>query len=630
MHFEQVSRAGVLRRGGARWVLALGLAGAWWGAPVATAQLSALHSFPTVADASAHPGTLTLMGASLYGMTEFGGANNTGTVFKIDTNGANFSLLHTFNGTDGAMPSGLLTAQGPVLYGATAYGGGHSGTVFKLKADGSAFATLHVFNGGSNDGAKPCVYGGVILSGAQLYGATAAGGANNLGTLFRLSTNSDVFGYTLLHHFSGGAADGAKPWGQLVLAGGILYGTSTEGGSHNGGAVFKIDTNGAGLAVLHSFGGVGDGAFPAGGLTLSGGTLYGFTAKGGVSNGGTVFKLGTNGTGYSVLRQITSAADGFEPLGPPVVKGPIIYGYAPLGGVSNAGTAFLLNTNGTGFTVLRNFSGLTDGGLPFTSPTLVGSTLYGSTLSGGAGGGGVVFQLPATVSQYYFQNAAGSVVGWVLDAAGHYQASRLLGAAGVWRLKTVGDLNGDGLGELLFQAPNGDLAVWYVYADGSLRSSAALGPAGLWEVKALADYTGDGQGDILFQNAAGAVAMWQVTAAGVVTNAALLAAPSEWRLKAAIDLDGDHKAELFWQNAAGVEAIWFHNPNGSIRAYLGSNMSGWELCGSMDLDGDGIGDLAWQAPNGTVACWFMNADGTARAAAVPGNAAGWKLKAAGR
>jgi len=114
--------------------------------------------------------------------------------------------------------------------------------VFKLSTDGSDFTTLHTFSG--NEGAGPV--GSLILSGDTLYGTTCGGGNAGKGTVFALGT--DGSGYTNLHSFSATASypqpptniDGACPYAGLVLFGDTLYGTTLNGGSSGKGTVFSL------------------------------------------------------------------------------------------------------------------------------------------------------------------------------------------------------------------------------------------------------------------------------------------------------------------------------------------------------------------------------------------------------
>jgi uncharacterized repeat protein (TIGR03803 family) len=120
---------------------------------------------------------------SLYGTTIFGGSGDNGVAFKLAQDGS-YSVLHTFaGGADGANPQGdLLRTKTGKLYGATNVGGAHNdGTVFELDPDGTE-TVLHSFDGG--DGAIPVA--GLAKSHGVLYGTTAFGGAHGDGVVFSM------------------------------------------------------------------------------------------------------------------------------------------------------------------------------------------------------------------------------------------------------------------------------------------------------------------------------------------------------------------------------------------------------------------------------------------------------------
>jgi uncharacterized repeat protein (TIGR03803 family) len=123
------------------------------------------------------------------------------------------------------------------------------------------------------------------------------------------SANSPAQTYTILHSFTGGVDGGHPAYAQLVLSDTTLYGTTSSGGSSNLGTVFKLDTNGSSYTVLKNFAG-SDGSYPEGGVVLSGSTLYGTTEQGGSNNSGTVFMLNTDGSGYAVLKNFTGTDGG--------------------------------------------------------------------------------------------------------------------------------------------------------------------------------------------------------------------------------------------------------------------------------------------------------------------------------
>lgn len=273
----------------------------------------------------------------LYGINKFGGTYGSGTVYRMNTNGGEAALLHAFSGPDGKFPRGGPVVIGNTLYGMTWFGGGtrNQGTIFKTNLDGSGFKVLRVFRG--NDGAMPV--NALLADGNVLYGMTLGGGAYLQGTVFRM--NSDGTGYAALHHFAGGSADGAAPYDGLALSSGSLFGMTSAGGAQNLGTVFRVGTDGAGFSVLHSFSGLTDGEYPYGSLTVVGDWLYGMTTSGGSFSKGTIFRIRPDGTGYSVVHEF-SGANGHLPVGTLIYENGILYGVTGLGGDHNMGTVFAL------------------------------------------------------------------------------------------------------------------------------------------------------------------------------------------------------------------------------------------------------------------------------------------------
>ena len=237
-------------------------------------------------------GTLALgSSGTLYGTTYGGGADGLGTVFQLSSAGVE-TVLYSFAGgtTDGADPrAGPILDSSGTLYGTT-YGGGAYGlgTVFQISSAGVE-TVLHSFAGGTTDGVRP--QGGLIIDSAgNLYGTTSGGGASGLGTVYEVSPTGPQ---AVLYSFAGGTTDGEVPLGHLVMGShGSLYGTTSAGGADDLGTVFKLSPDGTEV-LLHSFaGGTTDGSSPKAGLILdSAGNLYGTTSAGGVNDDGTVFEL---------------------------------------------------------------------------------------------------------------------------------------------------------------------------------------------------------------------------------------------------------------------------------------------------------------------------------------------------
>jgi uncharacterized repeat protein (TIGR03803 family) len=129
-----------------------------------------------------------------------------------------------------------------------------------------------------------------MASAGDLLGPTSAGCADVLGTVFEISASGTE---RVLYSFTGGTADGSDPNSGLLMDGaGNLFGTTAAGGARDLGTVFKISPGGT-ETVLYSFvGGSTDGSSPQAGLIMDGaGNLYGTTAAGGVNDDGTVFEI---------------------------------------------------------------------------------------------------------------------------------------------------------------------------------------------------------------------------------------------------------------------------------------------------------------------------------------------------
>jgi uncharacterized repeat protein (TIGR03803 family) len=173
----------------------------------------------------------------------------------------------------------------------------------------------------------------LLLDGTTLYGTTYVGGSSGYGTVFKLST--DGSSYSVLKHFS--SYD--YPRGSLVLAGATLYGTIQSGGSLNFGSVFSIRTNGSDYTVLGSFMSDGyEGVIPRAGLVLWGNTLYG-TASGGAGGYGTVFKINTNGSGFTPLKNF-SKTDAIKPYGGLAWAHGTLYGTTSTDSITGGGAVF--------------------------------------------------------------------------------------------------------------------------------------------------------------------------------------------------------------------------------------------------------------------------------------------------
>ncbi len=336
-------------------------------------------------------------GKRLYGMAAFGGANNKGTIFAIDTDGNNYKDLLDFNVANGAYPSGSLTEAGGKLYGMTDKGGTSGmGVIFSINMDGTGYKKLFNFSG--PDGAYP--NGSLIISGAKMYGMTVAGGLSGFGTIFRIDTDGTAPKVLLAFD---AITKGYEPAGNLTLSGKKLYGMSAGGGYFNYGNVFSLDTDGTNLRNIRQFSG-SDGKFPQGSLLLSGGVLYGMTEMGGGSSGlGNIFRVDTDGNHFKELIDFDGIT-GLFPYGSLIWVNGNLHGLSKGGGMVpyGDGVMFTIDTNGSGYYMDYTFEAtLNDsnnkGEQPLGTLLYANGNYYGTTNEGGTHGYGVVFSFKPTL-----------------------------------------------------------------------------------------------------------------------------------------------------------------------------------------------------------------------------------------
>jgi len=355
---------------------------------------SVIYSFTGLPDGEApFAGLVMDTKGNFYSTTGFGGASGDGTVFRVSATGKEKVLFSFMRDPEGAEPRDplIIDSKGN-LYGTTPLGGANngSGTAFVISPAG-AHKILYNFTGGADGGDPAAAL--VMDSKGILYGTTSLGGTSGDGTVFSLTPAGKE---KVLYSFMGGL-DGRNPSSSLVIdANGNLYGSEPDGGNHVAGTIFEVTPAGK-KKVLYAFAGEPDGDGPQSGLIRDDkGNLYGATSGGGIANCGggcgVIFKVSPSGA-ETVLYSFTGGADGQLPNGSLFrdAKGNL-YGTTYGGGTSSFGTVFKLTPTGT-HSVLYNFTGGADGGNP--SPGLIQDAkgnFYGTAQSGGVGSG-VVFKI---------------------------------------------------------------------------------------------------------------------------------------------------------------------------------------------------------------------------------------------
>lgn len=373
-------------------------------------KFTTLHSFSGT-DGANPVGLVQATNGFFYGTTEFGGGDSNcttrtlcGTLFKI-TPGGTLTTVYNFCGVLGCPSpvlggpeSAPLQATSGELYGTVITGSDGSGSIFKATPTGT-LSVLYSFcsQSGCTDGSTPG-FGLIQAANGEFYGVTNTAGTHCCGTIFKITPAGAL---TTLYDFcaQSGCPDGAQPVAPLIQGtDGNFYGTTQGGGSGASGTVFKITPSGT-LTTLYNFcsqPGCSDGFSVQTALVQgSNGSFYGATSQGGSNNGGTLFKITATGT-FSTIYEFCSlpnCADGATPTALIRSASGAFYGVTTNGG-SGHGTIFELTASG--LTTLHSFcaqSGCPDGLAPTGLVQGTNGVFYGTTFGGGASQDGTVFSL---------------------------------------------------------------------------------------------------------------------------------------------------------------------------------------------------------------------------------------------
>ena len=393
-----------------------------------------------------HPtGSLVRDGAYLWGTTQYGGANNRGTLFKIRADTSVLTTLVSFTGNDstnkGSNPYSELLSDGAGFFWGTTLNGGANddGTIFKINASSGALTTVVSFtsSGTNNKGNAP--YAGLVSDGSGFFwGTTLYGGASNCGTAFKINTITGQLTTVIEFSNNGTTNKGRSPYAGLVKDEvGFFWGTTASGGANDLGTLFKINASSGVLTTLVEFSGNGTinkGSLPYARLISDGaGAFWGTASSGGANGGGTVFKISAD-TG-TLVTLVNFTGNGANDKGSSTMAGLVndgagsLLGVTRYGGAGNYGTVFKINVATGVLTTLVDFTSSSKIISPYAGLVSDGAgSLWGTTKEGGASGYGSIFKVnidtgvPTTVVNFSNNGSSdkGSdpVAGLVNDGAG--------------------------------------------------------------------------------------------------------------------------------------------------------------------------------------------------------------------
>ncbi len=365
--------------------------------PIAgTGTLTTLYSFDGLHGAGPTAPLIQGTDGNFYGTLENGPSNLSGFVFKMSPSGQLLASIPAY-----AKPTApVVQASDGNFYGTTspvllANNDEAFATVFQL-TPGDVLNTIYTSTTTPIEGPNTASAGLVQDSDGAFYGTTQYGGANGMGSIYKITTAGVV---TTLYSFGTVAGDGSGPLAGLTLGtDGNFYGSTNS-------TIFRVTANGAltTLCSLTNIGNVaGNDATDVSVLVQgSDGNFYGTTQSGGANAEGIIFQvtpsgmltllysfagLGSSSAGTSTVAGLIQASDGN------------FYGTTQYGGANGAGSIYRISSTGS-FTTLYSFPAVSitdvnDGGAQPTAGLLQGSDgdLYGTTFVGGPDGAGTVFK----------------------------------------------------------------------------------------------------------------------------------------------------------------------------------------------------------------------------------------------
>ena len=248
------------------------------------------------------------------------------------------------------------------------------------------YTKLYDFEGNSNSGSEPLC--ALEYDGTWFYGTTSKGGADDMGTVFKIKPDGTE--YTLLHSFTG--VDGERPASDIVKFGDYLFGTTSQSNEHNGCVIFKIKTDGTDFSIVHDF--EFNWVNPTSiSLGTDGNNIYGTTSGGEVW--GFIFKLDSDGNSYNVIYDFGLESLGRLPDGELVPIGDELFGCTSIGGTNGNGVIYKINPDGSGYTKI--FDNIENG---ISALITDGTYLYGYSLYGGTSYPGLIFKIKADGTDY--------------------------------------------------------------------------------------------------------------------------------------------------------------------------------------------------------------------------------------
>jgi predicted outer membrane repeat protein len=204
-------------------------------------------------------------------------------------------------------------------------------------------------------------------------------------------------------------------------------------------------------------------------------------------------------------------------------------------------------------------------------------------------------------------------------------SASLLPAGSGWNVVGTGDVNGDGLADIVFMHNDGRGYIYLMQYIDIIGGAGFLSAGSGWTVTHIADFDGDGKDDLVFRHADGRAHLFLMNGTTFGAGLSILGAGTGWTVTHVGDLNGDGKADLVFRHADGRAHARLMNGTSVVNAGdLLPAASGWRVTQLVDLNGDGKKDLVFRHDNGSITVRLMNGLAIVGSANLIG-AGGWSV-----